>query len=139
MDTSQNFPRSCRSLGLHVLLVDDSPTQRVLATSLLLKQGLDVTCAKDGKEAVDALEREEFDAVLMDVQMPVMDGLVATAEIRQRETTLQKHTPIIGLTSNADREKCFDAGMDGFALKPLNPKRVEQILGVVSLVKSQQN
>ena len=137
MCPAQNVPRSYRNLGLHVLLVEDSPTQRVVATGLLRKQGLDVTCAKDGKEAVDALEREEFDAVLMDVEMPVMDGLAATAEIRQRETPLQKHTPIIALTSTTDRERCFDAGMDGFAAKPLNPERLEQILGVVTLVRSQ--
>jgi CheY-like chemotaxis protein len=137
MCPAQNAPRSYRNLGLHVLLVEDSPTQRVVATGLLRKQGLDVTCAKDGKEAVDALEREEFDAVLMDVEMPVMDGLAATAKIRQRETPLQKHTPIIALTSTTDRERCFDAGMDGFAAKPLNPECLEQILGVVTLVRSQ--
>ena len=86
MCPAQNVPRSYRSLGLHVLLVEDSPTQRVVAISVLRKQGLDVTCAKDGKEAVDALESQDFDAVLMDVEMPVMDGLAATVEIRQRET-----------------------------------------------------
>ena len=139
MCPTQNVLRSYRSLGLHVLLVEDSATQRVVATSLLLKQGLDVTCAKDGKEAVAALVNREFDAVLMDVEMPVMDGLAATAEIRQRETPLQKHTPIIALTSTTDRDKCFDAGMDGFAEKPLNPERVEQILGVVTFVRSQQD
>jgi CheY-like chemotaxis protein len=137
MCPAQNVPQSYRNLGLHVLLVEDSPMQRVVATGLLRKQGLDVTCAKDGKEAVDALQREEFDAVFMDVEMPVMDGLAATVEIRQRETPLQKHTPIIALTSTTDRERCFDAGMDGFAAKPLNPERLKQILGVVTLVRSQ--
>jgi CheY-like chemotaxis protein len=138
MCPSQNGSPLYDELGLRILLVEDSPTQRIAATSVLKRQGVDVTCASDGKEAVAAVARQDFDAVFMDVEMPIMDGLAATAEIRQLETPLNKHTPIIALTSTTDREKCLAAGMDGFAAKPLNSERLQQLVGIVTQVRSSQ-
>ncbi len=109
---------------LSVLMADDSPTNRMLATRLLEKRGHDVTPVENGREAVEAALAGEFDAVLMDVQMPEMDGLEATATIRRLETG---HLSIIGLTAHAtdaDRQRCFDAGMDAYVSKPFRPEEL---------------
>jgi CheY-like chemotaxis protein len=103
----------------------------MLATRLLERRGHTVVLAKNGKEALEALydalnnDKQIFDLVLMDIQMPEMDGLEATREIRRREQSAGRHVPIIALTANAtagDRERCFEAGMDGFIGKPLSVK-----------------
>jgi CheY-like chemotaxis protein len=86
-----------------------------------------VVTAADGKQAVAAYSRRSFDAVLMDVQMPEMDGLEATVEIRARERETGKRTPIIALTAHtraADRERCLEAGMDDYLPKPIEPVRL---------------
>ncbi|MEE8330173.1 MAG: response regulator [Acidimicrobiia bacterium] len=104
-----------------VLVADDSPTNRMLAKRLLENGGHEVTSVDDGSQAVEALESNRFDVVLMDVQMPVMDGFEATAEIRQRESGTGEHIPIIALTAHAmdgDRQRCLDAGMDAYVSKP---------------------
>ncbi len=110
--------------ALHILLVEDNPINQKVAQRLLEKAGHSVTIASNGKEAVDLLERQTFDLVLMDVQMPEMDGLEATAVIRQQEEGTERHMPIVALTAHAmmgDREKCLEAGMDGYVTKPVQP------------------
>jgi len=107
---------------LHILLAEDNPINQAVATRMIEKQGHTVVTAKDGKEALELLERDSFDVVLMDVQMPIMDGLEATAQIRAREALTGAHQKIIALTAHAmkgDRERCLDAGMDDYLSKPL--------------------
>jgi signal transduction histidine kinase/CheY-like chemotaxis protein len=106
-----------------VLLVDDLPINRKLASRLLQSMGHQVVEAADGQEALDALAREDFDLVLMDMQMPVMDGLQATRAWREREAREQRvRTPVVAMTANAmdeDRDRCLEAGMDAHLSKPI--------------------
>jgi CheY-like chemotaxis protein len=95
----------------------------MVAARLLEKRGHQVTVAANGREAVAAVEREAFDLVLMDVQMPEMDGFAATAKIRKAEIGTGRHLPIFALTARAmkgDAERCLLAGMDGYLPKPIN-------------------
>jgi two-component system, sensor histidine kinase and response regulator len=107
----------------YVLLVDDNPINRKLAVRVLESMGHTVAEATNGLEAVDRLELEAFDLVLMDMQMPVMDGFEATARIRERETlTGVRRTPIVAMTAHAmeeDKRRCLAAGMDGHISKPI--------------------
>ena len=135
MGPSPNGPAQYR--GLHVLLVDDCPIYRAMTSIVLQNLGLLVTFANDGHEAVAALQQRDFDFVLMDVEMPVMDGITATVEIRQRETQLNKYTPIVALTSTTDRDRCYAAGMDGFVPKPLMPRDLEQLHRIVMDIRSE--
>ena len=87
--------------------------------------------AGNGREALDALDKQKFDVVFMDVQMPEMDGLEATTIVREKEKIPGMHQPIIALTAHAmkgDREKCLAAGMDGYLTKPIRPQELEEIL-----------
>ncbi len=123
-------PPRCRP-SLRVLLAEDNEINQMLAVRLLSKWGHAVTVCGNGREAVEALEREAFDVVLMDVQMPEMDGLEATAAIRAREATCGGHVPIVALTAHAmkgDSERCLDAGMDAYIVKPLRPNELSEIL-----------
>jgi len=107
-----------------VLLVDDNEINRRVALGLLRSRGHQVVMAENGKEAVDTLADQEFDVVLMDMQMPVMDGYEATAEIRKHEHQIGGHIPIVAMTAEAlkgDRERCLAAGMDDYVSKPVNP------------------
>jgi len=116
---------------LRVLLVEDNPVNRLLATRLLEKRGHGVVVAENGREALDALENESYDLVFMDVQMPEIDGIEATLAIREREKTNGKHQPIIALTAHAmkgDHERCLDAGMDGYLSKPIRTQELDEIL-----------
>ena len=97
--------------------------QRVV-TKLLEKHGCVVTVANDGLEALQILERGNFDVVLMDVQMPVLDGLEATSRQREREKSSGAHIPVLALTAYAmqgDADRCRQAGMDGYVAKPVHP------------------
>jgi CheY-like chemotaxis protein len=106
-----------------ILLAEDNPVNQMVAARLLEKRGHQVTVAANGREAVAAVEREAFDLVLMDVQMPEMDGFAATAAIRKAEIGTGRHLPIFALTARAmkgDAERCLLAGMDGYLPKPIN-------------------
>jgi PAS domain S-box-containing protein len=104
-----------------VLLAEDGVVNQQVAVALLAKRGHPVVVVENGKEAVEAVKRGDFDVVLMDVQMPVMDGLTAARTIRARERNTGGHIPIIALTADAttaDRERCLAAGMDDYVAKP---------------------
>ena len=121
---AQLHPRPCLEGigGLRVLLAEDNPVNQVLATRLLEKAGLTVTAVSDGRDALLALEKNRFDVVLMDVEMPHINGFQVTEEVRKNEQTSGEHIPIIALTAhaiNSDRERCLAAGMDGYLTKPI--------------------
>jgi CheY-like chemotaxis protein len=108
--------------NLRVLLAEDNPVNQKFAVRVLTGAGHEVIVANNGREAVDHSGATDFDVVLMDVQMPEMDGLDATRAIRTRESGGARRTPIIAMTANAmkgDREMCLDAGMDGYVPKPV--------------------
>jgi signal transduction histidine kinase/ActR/RegA family two-component response regulator len=107
---------------LRILLAEDNAVNQKLAVRLLGKHGYDVAVVATGQQALDALEQESYDLVLMDVQMPELDGLEATRRLRQRERDAGTHTPVIAMTAHAmkgDRERCLEAGMDGYVTKPI--------------------
>ena len=116
---------------LRVLVAEDNPVNQRLAVRLLEKRGHRVQVAVNGREALQALDRDEFDLVLMDVQMPEMDGVEATAAIREKEKGSGLHLPIIALTANdmkGDREKYLASGMDGYLAKPIRPLELDELL-----------
>ncbi len=108
--------------SLHVLLVEDNVINQKVASKFLYKKGYKLTVVTNGQDALDALTQTGFDLVLMDIQMPVMNGLEATRQIRLRENEAGGRIPIIAMTANAmsgDREECLDAGMDDYIAKPI--------------------
>jgi CheY-like chemotaxis protein/HPt (histidine-containing phosphotransfer) domain-containing protein len=110
---------------LRVLLAEDNAVNRELALEILRERGHRVTIAVNGREALDLARKSSFDAVLMDVQMPEMDGLAATRAIREHEQRTRTHVPIIAMTAHAlkgDRERCLEAGMDSYVSKPIRPR-----------------
>jgi two-component system, sensor histidine kinase and response regulator len=131
--TSQIVTKGTKQL--RVLLAEDNAVNQKLALRLLEKQGHHVTVASDGRKALDALDRDTFDVVLMDVQMPEMDGFEATAAIRAREQDTGRHMPIIAMTAHAmqgDRERCLAAGMDGYLAKPIKVQEFIELLELFS-------
>jgi CheY-like chemotaxis protein len=109
---------------LDILLVEDNPINQKVAARLLEKAGHSVTVAGNGREALDQVSSNPYDLILMDVQMPEMDGLQATVAIREQEAGTDRHIPIVALTAHAmvgDRERCLGAGMDGYVTKPVQP------------------
>lgn len=117
--------------GRRILLAEDNAANQKLALLLLKKFGYETVLAINGREAVQAVSEEKIDLVLMDCQMPEMDGFEATREIRKRESKAGKHVPIIAMTANAmlsDRQLCLQAGMDDYISKPINPQKMQDVL-----------
>lgn len=127
------------STGMSILLAEDNEINTALATSILNKHGISVTTAKDGFEAVETWRSGRFDLILMDVQMPGMDGLEATEHIRQDEADLKrKRTPIVALTAHAmagDKEHFLEVGMDDYLSKPLKQDELVRVLRKFSMVE----
>jgi CheY-like chemotaxis protein len=117
--------------GLSVLLVEDNPVNQRVAQLMLQGLGVRVTTAADGNQALAHVDAERFDVILMDCQMPELDGFEATARIRARGDDRAK-TPIVALTANAmngDRERCLAAGMDEYLSKPFNKRALSEAIG----------
>ncbi|MBS1871916.1 MAG: response regulator [Acidobacteria bacterium] len=117
--------------GLEVLLAEDNVVNQRLVVRILEKSGHRVTVASNGAEAVAAMNGSNFDVVLMDVQMPEMDGFEATAAIRKHENVAGRHTPVVAMTAHAmqgDREKCLEAGMDAYLSKPVKASDLQALL-----------
>ncbi|MFA5059153.1 MAG: PAS domain S-box protein [Candidatus Omnitrophota bacterium] len=109
--------------GLKILLAEDNPVNQKIAVRVLEKRNWKIQVAENGQQAMDLLNKESFDVVLMDVQMPILDGLEATRLIREEEKQTGKHIPIIAMTARAmegDEEKCLASGMDGYVAKPID-------------------
>ncbi|HVN78060.1 MAG TPA: response regulator, partial [Terriglobia bacterium] len=119
---------------LHILLAEDNPVNKALVVGLLGKRGHTVEVAENGLRALEALSHSDFDLILMDVQMPEMDGYSAAAEIRRQEELTGTHVPIIALTAHAlkgDEERCRRAGMDAYVSKPIQPAALFKALSEV--------
>jgi two-component system, sensor histidine kinase and response regulator len=128
-DRTQSAAGSRRPLK--ILLAEDSVVNQKLAVGLLKRAGHEVAVASNGLDAVAAAERESYDLVLMDVQMPELDGFDATRRIRDRERTQGGHLPIIAVTAHAmkgDRERCLAAGMDGYISKPIRAAELHEVI-----------
>jgi two-component system sensor histidine kinase/response regulator len=126
-----------RRTSLRVLLAEDNRVNQRLAARLLEKRGHVVVLAEDGARALEELQKQSFDLILMDVQMPVMDGVQATAAVRQKERISGTHIPIIAMTAHAmegDRERFLASGMDGYISKPVHSRElfdvIESLLGL---------
>jgi CheY-like chemotaxis protein/anti-sigma regulatory factor (Ser/Thr protein kinase) len=122
-------PRDVTTVRRRVLVAEDNPVNQLVAMRQLQRIGCEVTLVKDGREAVDRVMSEPFDLVLMDLQMPVLDGLSAARMIREAEVGLR--TPIVALTANAyeeHRRESFEAGMDGHISKPFKLEDLERVL-----------
>ncbi|MBU2512721.1 response regulator [bacterium] len=140
--SSTPYPQNDRSLGIiaedyreklrgaKILVAEDNPTNQEIAKAILEKAGIIVDIVDNGKKAVMAVDKIEYDAVLMDVQMPVMDGYEATRRIKS--SGYHKSLPIIAMTAHAmkgDEEKCIESGMDGYVSKPINQDNLYAVLG----------
>lgn len=117
---------------LRVLLVDDNALNLLVAREMLVSLGATVDTAADGAQALELMDCEQFDLVFMDVHMPVLDGLAATIQLRERERNRKEnHTTVIALTANAmmgDRERCLAAGMDDYLAKPVRREQLAAML-----------
>lgn len=116
---------------LKILLVEDNFVNQQVAMRLLAKKGHHVTVADNGRKAIEVMDKETFDLVLMDVQMPEMDGFEATGAIRSRERQNGGHIPIVAMTAHTmqgDRERCLKAGMDGYVSKPVRPEELFEVI-----------
>ena len=125
---AQNEPKTAwKQFRGKVLVAEDNPANRMLIETLLKRHGLEATMTNDGQQAVDAARAGEFDLILMDMQMPVMNGYEATRLLREEGFTL----PIIALTASVmvgDRQKCIESGCDDFLSKPINRLHLQTVL-----------
>jgi two-component system, sensor histidine kinase and response regulator len=131
--TRHDLGKAAAVQRLNLLLAEDNKVNQKVVIGLLEKQGHRVTLAHNGREALAALAQATFDAVLMDIQMPEMDGLQATAAIRALEQATGRHTPVLAMTAHAmeeDRQRCLAAGMDGYIAKPIDPASLESLLRI---------
>ncbi len=122
-----NAATARQAAALRILLAEDNAVNRRLACRVLEKAGHSVLQAQNGREVLALLEREPVDLILMDVQMPEMDGFAATRELRRREETTGRHLPVLALTAHAmrgDEERCLAAGMDGYLVKPFKAEEL---------------
>ncbi len=122
-DRKQDLPIERSSNSLKVLAAEDIPANQKVVTAILSRRGHESTIANNGREAIDLFERHEFDVILMDVQMPILDGIQATRAIRELEKKSGQRIPIVAMTAHAmpgDREACMAAGMDHYLSKPLD-------------------
>ncbi|MGH7171570.1 MAG: response regulator [Gemmataceae bacterium] len=120
---------------LQVLLADDNPVNQMTGTTMLEKLGHTVVVASNGREALEKIDTRPFDMVFMDVQMPEMDGMAATVEIRKSEQSTGKHIPIVAMTAHAmkgDKEKCLQAGMDDYVSKPIRRQELADVIARVA-------
>ncbi len=124
--------------GLRILLAEDNKINQRVASCLLERNGHTTMVAANGQEALEMLNRERFDLILMDVQMPVLDGLTAATEIRRRERGTGNRIPIVALTAHAyesDRERCISAGMDAFLPKPIDPRQLSSVIEALTCAR----
>jgi len=131
VEAGQPLETSNASAGLRILLAEDNDVNRLIAVKLLEKRGHAVITASNGRQAVEAFVADSVDLVLMDINMPEMDGLQATEAIRRKEAFSGTHVPIVALTASTldtYTEECLKAGMDDFLTKPILPKALDEIL-----------
>ncbi len=131
---SASHPKPRRKQSLSILLVEDEYINRTLAVSVLKREGWVVAVAENGVQALNLLESESFDLILMDIQMPELNGYEAAIAIREKEQGTNRHIPIIAMTAYAvkgDREKCLAAGMDGYVSKPIRTDRLREEIETV--------
>jgi signal transduction histidine kinase/ActR/RegA family two-component response regulator len=132
--TQAHNPKQAGRKSLHILLVEDEYINRTLAVSVLEREGWMVAVAENGVEALKFLDNESVDLILMDIQMPELNGYETTHAIRQKEQGTDQHVPIIAMTAYAvigDREKCLAAGMDGYVSKPIRPDQLREEIEIV--------
>jgi CheY-like chemotaxis protein len=137
--TSMPPKQAARPNVLNILLAEDNLVNQRVASRILEKMGHAITVANNGAEALALLSDRSFDLVLMDIQMPQMDGITATKTLRMQETTSRLHMPIVAMTAHAmkgDREACLEAGMDGYVSKPINTKELELAIAQAIGLKS---
>jgi CheY-like chemotaxis protein len=119
------------SKSLKILLAEDNLTNQKLATRVLEKRNHSVVVANNGREALELLEKDTFDLVLMDMQMPEMDGFEATRRLREKEKSTGRRQAVVAMTAlamNGDRERCLAVGMDGYISKPIRPQELDELL-----------
>ncbi len=116
---------------MKVLVVEDNPLNQLLIVEVLKAFKLVVSASGNGKQALEKLATDSFEMILMDINMPEMDGIEATKAIREQEKSTGKHIPIVALTADdteEDRKRCSDAGMDDFLTKPINPTQLKGVI-----------
>jgi CheY-like chemotaxis protein len=133
--TRQSLSSAPHSPSRRILLAEDNAINQKVATHMLEKLGHTVMVVSDGQQALAALDKETFDLVFMDIQMPGMDGLEVTKNLREKESTTGHHLRVVAMTAhamNGDRERCLEAGMDGYLAKPIDVKELIQSIDGVA-------